>query len=108
MEIEYKNKYLRQICEDYRYAKKQFGEKVANATAKLMVALIMFPHIKQFATVPMLQRYRIHDLSGDKKGRKSLRIDYAYRMEIVIEIESAGTDEQDRIMIVEVSKHYGD
>ena len=33
VDIEYKNNKVKQICEDFGYAKKQYGEKVAKATA---------------------------------------------------------------------------
>ena len=108
VDIEYKNNKVKQICEDFGYAKKQYGEKVAKATAMLMVELIINSHIKQFVTESRLQKYRIHDLTGDKKGIKSLRIDCAYRMEIIVELETVCDGEVDKITIMEISKHYGD
>ncbi len=108
MEIEYKNKTVKRMCEDYSFAKKEFGEKIARSLAMLMVDLTMYRHMSSFYSEARLQKYRMHDLVGQKKGVKSLRIDFAYRMELEVLIEAISDDGEDRIRILEVSKHYGD
>lgn len=109
MNIRYRNKSVQEYCEDYRVALRRFGNpQVVRKLAALLYDLRYFNKITDFATVPKLKKYNLHDLVGDKNGYKSLKIDYSYRMEVVVELyaddNASGVDE---IVIMEVSKHYG-
>mgnify|MGYP002518437490 FL=1 len=72
-----------------------------------MTQLKYVSHVVEFAKNPVFSKYRYHELKGDKKGVKSLSIDYSYRMTLIIEIVGTGED-SDEINILEVTNHYGD
>lgn len=108
MEVSYKNKNVKEYCENYRTALSFFGnEKIAKKLAILMTDLKLTPRITDFAKVAKLQKYSLHDLVGDKVGIKSLKVDYAYRMELEVLFYAEDDGDQDKIMILEVNKHYG-
>lgn len=105
--IKYSNSRVEQYCNNekamYKYLK---NSNVVKKLQILMTDLEMFPHIIDFARVPKLLKYKLHDLTNDKQGIKSLRIDYTYRMELVVEFYDEQIEGEDVITIVEVSKHY--
>lgn len=107
MKIQYINNRVERYCNN---EKAMFNHlKDANVVKKLqllMTDLEVFPHIVDFARVPKLLKYRLHDLTNDKKGIKSMSIDYTYRMELTVEFYAETVDDEDIITIVEVSKHY--
>lgn len=106
MKIPFHDKETEKTCTDYKYMNRVLQPKTAARLRVLMTILDSLPHMSDFG-LPALQRYRYHELSGDKKGIKSLSIDYAYRMTLTIEL--LGTNDRcDEIMILEVSNHYGD
>lgn len=108
MEVSYKNKNVKEYCENYRTALSFFGnEKIAKKLAILMTDLKLTPRITDFAKVAKLQKYSLHDLVGDKAGIKSLKVDYAYRMELEVLFYAEDDGDQDKIIILEVNKHYG-
>lgn len=92
------------MCNDYNLAKKDFNVEVANNLALLMTQLKFVDHINIFYTNPVFRKYRVHELSGKKRGVTSFRISYSYRLETIVEVQV----EEDEIIILEVSNHYGD
>lgn len=108
MHISYKNKSVKEYCENYRTALSVFGNaKIAKKLAILMTDLLYTPRITDFTKIAKLQKYNLHDLTGDKAGIKSLKVDYAYRMEIEVLFYAEDDGDQDKIVILEVNKHYG-
>lgn len=108
MKISYKTKQVQKYCEEFKEAQKYFGNiNVAKKLVILMKELDSFKHILDFTKVAKLQKYELHDLVGDKKGIKALKVDYAYRMEIEVLFYAVEDDEEDHIEILEVNKHYG-
>lgn len=105
--IKYHNSKVEQYCNNEKAMFKHLKNiNVVRKLQILMTDLEMFPHIVDFARVPKLAKYKLHDLTNDKKGIKSLRIDYTYRMELVVEFYDEQMEDEDVITIVEVSKHY--
>lgn len=107
MVIRYNDKKVERYCTDFSVANKLFGMKIAKSLAVLMNDLAYVKHLSDFNCNPMLRRYNLHELTGRKHGIKSLRIDYSYRMEVALMVVSVD-DNEDEIIILEVSKHYGD
>lgn len=108
MKINYKNNRVKSYCENHKDSEREFKNKdVVDRLAMLMHDLKAFPHIVDFARVPILMtKYRIHDLQNDKKGEKSLRITYSHRMEIEVVFYAENENDEDIITILEVTKHY--
>lgn len=108
MVVLYKNKKTEKLCSDFGEMKKFFSSEVtAHRLSVLMTHLKNVDHINDFAVLPIFQKYRYHELRGDKKGIHSLSIDYSYRMTLVIELLGMA-DGEDTIRILEVTNHYGD
>lgn len=106
LKIEYHNKDVQRYCEDIHFAEKNMGRLPAIKLIRLMDVLRKAHHILDFTKEPKLKPYQLHDLYGDMKGMKALKIDYAYRMELIV-LVYAQDGEDDIIKIMEVSKHYG-
>lgn len=108
MIITYKSKHTEKLCTDYKEMKRFFSsELLSNKLAILMTHLKHIDHLQEFVLNPLFKKYRYHELSGDKRGIKSLSIDYSYRMTLTLEV-IANQDGEDTIKILEVSNHYGE
>lgn len=107
MKINYKNNRVQRYCENFKDGMKEFKDReVVLKLAMLMTDLKAIPHIVEFSTIAKLKKYNLHDLKGNKKGEKSLRITYSHRMEIEVNFYAECDDEQDIITILEVTNHY--
>ena len=105
MKIGFANKKVEKLCTKSSDALKEFGNyKIVKNLAELMLDLEYTEHMQDLYVKPMLKRYRVHELTGNKKGLTSLRIDYSYRMTLTVEVKI----QEDEITIMEVSKHYGE
>ena len=109
MIIKYRTKETQLICEDIKYASKALGgnKKVVVELATLITRLKHIPHLIYFQQSPALKKYKIHELIGKEKGQISLRLNYSYRLTLMAQKITVG-DEDDEILILEVSNHYGD
>ncbi len=110
MEILYGNRKVESYCNSEKIAQKMFNLKIANELFKLMDRLRALPHIGIFSTHGALKKYhyhKLHDETGKPKERWALRLDYGYRMTIVV-IKISEGDDEDTIKILEVTNHYGD
>ena len=108
MQIEYKDKKIEKLCNDQKAMQKFFSNGVlVKKMMELMTFLRNAEHLKEFAVLPVLRKYRYHELTNDMKGIHSLSLDYSYRMTLTLEIIGED-DEVDTIKILEVSNHYGD
>lgn len=106
MRIQYRNTKVQSYCESYKDAMREFKNKVVvEKLLMLMEDLRATDHIVDFANIPKLKKYNIHDLHNDKSGEKSLRVTFSHRMEIVVNVyaEDGNTD---LITILEVTNHY--
>lgn len=106
MRITYRNKDVERLCTDVRQMKKELPAQTVPKLQTLLTRISLLQHMDEFR-LPVFARYRYHELTGDKKGIKSLSIDYSYRLTLTIEIVGIGTD-CDEIRILEVTNHYGD
>lgn len=107
MKINYKNNRVKSYCENHDDSMREFKDrKVVLNLAMLIQDLKAFPHIVDFARVPKLLKYKLHDLHNDKDGEKSLRITYSHRMEIEVVFYAENENDEDIITILEVTKHY--
>lgn len=105
MIITFHDKETRKICEDENYAKKYFPPNVVEQLKKLMYMFAAYPKFENIYNAShWVQKYRIHNLQGDKKGLVSFSLDIKRRVtdKVLIQIE------EDMITIMEVSNHYGD
>lgn len=104
MVIRYRNRKTEKICNDFKYACREFDKSIAQNLAILMENLKVVDHISVFYSNPIFKKYRVHELNGDKQGITSFSISHSYRMEAIVEVVM----EEDEIEILEVSNHYGD
>lgn len=105
MILDFDNKKIEKICKDSKYALKEFGNnKVVRNLAELIGDLRATKHFEDFYSKPIFKKYRAHELIGDKRGITSLRVDYAYRVTLVVTVEVI----EDKALILEVNKHYED
>lgn len=103
MKIGFANKRIEKICNENKEALKEFGnKKIANNLEVLMLNLRATKHIEDFYTKPIFKKYRVHELTGNKKGITSLSVDYSYRMTLIVVVQVV----EDEITILEVNKHY--
>ena len=107
MIIKYNNKDVEKVCCDINESQRRFGKKISIELSKLMTILKNLDHLQSMRTNVVFKKFNIHNLIGDKKGLISIRIDYSYRMTLILEKESVG-NELDEIKIMEVKNHYGD
>lgn len=108
MEIHYKDKEIEKICNDEKYALKQFQPRIVQELKLLHSRLHMSQYFNVFYTCdPWRNKYQPEKLKGDKAGITSLRLNRKYRMELTIEV-TKGLSGEDIITILEVSNHYGD
>lgn len=103
MIISFSNKKIEKICNNDKEALKELGNpKIVKNLGMLMYNLQVVNHMEDFYTKPMFKKYNAHELTGDKKGITSLRLDYSYRMTVIVEVKIM----EDEITIMEVNKHY--
>lgn len=110
MRIEFANKDVEKMCTDSRRMESLLPRKVAIALQKLIYKLCALDQIDSFRRCSELKSYKLHKLKGkvyEKRAVYALRIEYQYRMELVICIESDESG-QSLIKILEISNHYGD
>lgn len=104
MKITFKKNETKKICEDESYARRKLPMNVVPSLKNLLMRLQSYDHFEVFLNTPLKEKYRTHELHGQKRGIYSLSINYHYRMELTVEIQV----ESDVICILEVSNHYGD
>jgi plasmid maintenance system killer protein len=104
MRISFKDREVERICNESDYCLKKYPPKIVNALQLLLTRLAAYPKFEAFNSPMLRTKYRTHELQGDKKGIYSLSIDYSYRLTLTVYIQEI----EDEIIILEVSKHYGD
>lgn len=104
MIIEYRNNETQKICENATYARKKFSPNVVTRLGMVMYQLAAYDKFDTFKNNPASARYRIHQLKGQESHLTSISLDYSARMTLVLEVKT----EEDKVLIWEVSNHYGD
>lgn len=102
MEIGFRNNEVQKICEDERFARKNFPEKIVSNLKILMYKLAVTQTFSEFRNNPANKKYKIHGLHGQLKEFTALELDYSYRMTIKILVD------KNKIIIWEITNHYGD
>lgn len=102
MEIEFKGNEVQKICEDERFARKNFPEKIVSNLKILMYKLAATQTFSEFRNNPANKKYRIHALHGKEKELTSIELDHSYRMTVKVFVDNK------KIIIWEISNHYGD
>ncbi len=102
MEIGYRNKEVEKICEQPQFARKKYPDKIVSAIEKLMYKLAAIDTFDNFRNNPVNKKYNTHNLQGNQQNLIALRLDFKYRMTINLKIE------ENKIIIWEISNHYGD
>ena len=114
IEILYKRKEDKRICEDTKFAVRKIGTVPARNLAKLINAIMSSIDLHDIAGMP---QFRLHQLKGDKKDIYSLSINKEYRVEFYPMDENknilkSGIDEKEMfkktryINITRITKHY--
>ena len=104
MIIEYRNNERQKICENTAYARRKFSPSVATRLGMVMYQLAAYDKFDAFRNNPASARYRIHQLKGQEAHLTSISLDYSARMTLVVEVKMM----EDKVIIWEVSNHYGD
>lgn len=108
MEIHYKDNEIEKICNDEKYALRQFQPKVVSDLFLLLSRLDEYQKFNVFYSyTPLWRKYQPEELKGNKTGITSLRIGRKYRMTLTVEV-TKNKNGEDIITILEVSNHYGD
>lgn len=115
MDIEFNDKKIKKVCNDYKEARKAFGDDVAK---KLHMALNFITHAETLNDVAQMPTYRLHPLKGDRKGSYAIDLGrkLGFRL-ILIPLDKCGHKwiENDinliyrsttTIILMEVSNHY--
>lgn len=102
MEIAYRNNEVEKICEQPQFARKKYPDKIVSAINMLMYKLAAVDTFDNFKNNPANKKYRTHPLQGNRQDLIALYLDFKYRMTIKLKIE------QNKIIIWEISNHYGD
>lgn len=102
MLIDYRNKEVRKICEDEQFARKEYPEKIVSYLGILIHKIAAVKTFDEFKNNPVNRKYKIHNLKGQLKDLISLSLDHSYRMTVKVKVE------QNKIIIWEISNHYGD
>lgn len=108
MEIRYKNKRIRNICENEKKAIKKYNKIIAE---KLIFSIEFLKNSKSLKDVADYNNFRLHELKYERKGQFALGKTTGYRLIIepvtvnkeneIISYESINIVE-----IMEVSNHY--
>jgi len=111
MQIDYKNKKVKQQCCSLKEAKKQFSEKIAKKLFKMINFIESADNLSSVINNPI---YHFHKLQGNLDGFYAMDIDgrsKSYRL--IVTFEDYGTEQVFnnsisivQIQIEEVSKHY--
>lgn len=104
MIIEYRNNETQRICENTAYARRKFSPNVATRLGMVMYQLAAYDKFDTFRSNPASTRYRIHQLKGQESHLTSISLDHSARMTLVVEVKMT----EDKVLIWEVSNHYGD
>ncbi len=102
MLIKYRSNEVQKTCEDEKFARKSYPDKIVSSIELLIYKLASVTTFNEFKDNPTNKKYKIHNMLGQSKDMISLRLDYQYRMTVKLKVE------ENSITIWEISNHYGD
>ncbi|MET3616609.1 proteic killer suppression protein [Peptoniphilus olsenii] len=85
MQISYDNNKIKKLCTDYKFAKKNYIEKIAK---KLYQAINFIENAENLKSVMEYRPFYFHDLKGDRSGQYAIDIGSrkdGYRLIILLE-----------------------
>lgn len=100
MEIQFRTRKLQKQYEDWREAKKAFGDEVARRYVQRINIIKQALDMEELQRLPAL---RCHQLKGSYQGQWALRLTGFYRL-----IFTLIGERLEIVRIEEVSKHYDD
>jgi len=100
MRVQFRKPKLKKQYEDFREAKKAYGEQVGRRYIQRINIIKCAKDIEELRRLPGL---RCHELTGDRLGEWSITLVGRYRL-----IFTLVGDNLEIVNIEEVSKHYGD
>ncbi|MEA5073419.1 MAG: type II toxin-antitoxin system RelE/ParE family toxin [Eubacterium aggregans] len=116
MDIQYHDKKIEKLCNDYKKSKKQLGECVAE---KLHMALNFMANAENLNDIAQMPTYHLHPLIGDRGGHFAMdlgrRLGYRLILIPVDENNNKWTDfsqldiiykSTSTIILLEVTNHY--
>ena len=104
MTIEFRDNETEKICVDKDYARKFFVPNVVERLHFIMLQFAAYAKFEYFRRHPASAKYNIHQLKGKEKGLTSIRLDFKSRLTIKVFVNET----EDKIIVWEVSTHYGD
>ena len=116
IEIEYRNKKVKDLCTNYKKARKELNAIVAE---KLHALINLIESADTLQDIAQMKQYHLHPLLGDRDGQYSLDIagrTSSYRL-IIIPLDENGHEWKEKnlssiykmtkvIIAWEVTKHY--
>ena len=111
MEIRYKNKRIRDICENEKKAIKKYNKFIAE---KLIFSIEFLKNSKSLKDVADYQNFRLHELKYERKGQLAIDLGKTTGYRLIIEPITVVNKEKGIISyesinvveIMEVSNHY--
>ena len=111
MEIRYKNKRIRNICENEKKAIKKYNKIIAE---KLIFSIEFLKNSKSLKDVADYQNFRLHELKYERKGQLAIDLGKTTGYRLIIEPITVVNKEKGIISyesinvveIMEVSNHY--
>lgn len=107
MIIRFKNKHIRDICNDENLARVELPDNVVNNLQILLHKLNLYDTFNLIRNRESVRKYRIHLLKGKKQEIFSFSLDRKYRMTLTVSVEKDFSG-KDIVTILEVTNHYGD
>lgn len=113
--VAYANKRTEKLCNDFRFAKKELGEQVAERLFATIDFMRSAANLNDLLCIPT---YRLHQLKGKRKGEIALDLGRKLGFRLIIKPEPPFSSEEDAldfsskcisvmcVMVLEVSNHY--
>ena len=110
MEIRYKNKKIRDICENEKKAVKKYNKIIAE---KLIFSIEFLKNSSSLKDVADYKNFRLHELKYERKGQFAIDLGKAIGYRLIIEPitvneknEVISYESINIVEIMEVSNHY--
>ncbi|PIM75753.1 hypothetical protein [Fusobacterium polymorphum] len=107
MEIRYKNKRIRDICENEKKAIKKYNKIIAE---KLIFSIEFLKNSNSLKDVADYQNFRLHELKYERKGQFAIDLGKTTGYRLIIEPitvnEIISYESINIVEIMEVSNHY--
>ena len=97
MEVEFRNNSMKSRYDDPSKAVRKWGKQIGERYIRVVTLIMSVQDLQDLYNAPSIN---FHPLKGDRKGEYSLRLNV--QMRLVVEYD------EERIIVKEVTKHYGD